>query len=81
MNEKLKKYSIQVATPDQFVNPEDKLGNPDHTWHGAAIMWHDTLNSDILAIPNTHDRFTGVKVNVGGHSVPLQASFVSRVSK
>ena len=69
INEKLNQYSIQVATPDQFVNPEDKLGNPDHTWHGAAIMWHETLNSDILAIPNSHDRFTGVKINVCGHSV------------
>ena len=57
------------------------LSRPDHTWHGAAIMWHDTLHSDVQAIPNTHDRFTGIKVNFGGHSVLAISAYLPTSGK
>ena len=69
MNEQFSNYSVQISTPDQFTYPEDKLGSPDHTWHGVAVMWHDSLNSNVNSIANCHDRFTGIKVNLQGHSI------------
>ena len=55
-------YSIQISTPDMFVPPEDKLGSSDHVWHGAAIMWHVSLNPSISSLSTTNARFTGVKL-------------------
>ena len=40
MNAKFQDYCVQISTPDQFTPPEDRLRSYDHTWHGAAIMWH-----------------------------------------
>ena len=69
LNEIFADYSLQICTPDQFTNPEDRLSNPDHTWHGAAVMWHKSLNSNILCLSNTNDRFTGVKIVMEGYQV------------
>ena len=74
MNEKLQEYSIQISTPDQFTPPEDRLGRADHTWHGAAIIWHESLDANIQCIGNTHDRFTGIKMNFTGvHFLAISA--------
>ena len=66
MCEKFNKYSVQISTPDQFTHPEDKLGSPDHTWHGTAIMWHESLNSSVLSVANVHHRFTGIRLDLQG---------------
>ena len=55
-------YSVQISTPDQFTPPEDRLSGADHTWHGAAIIWHESLNSSIINLSNIHARFTGIKL-------------------
>ena len=60
MDSKFQDYSIQISTPDQFTPIEDRLGKADHTWHGAAIMWHESLNSEVVNISNSNDRFTGI---------------------
>ena len=62
MNKKFPSYSVQISTPDQLTPPEDRLSNPDHTWHGAAVLWHESLNSSLLQITNTNVRFTGIKI-------------------
>ena len=62
MNKIFPDYSIQISTPDMFIPAEDKLGSPDHTWHGSAVMWHASLNSMITCLKTTHARFTGVKL-------------------
>ena len=69
LNSKFPNYSAQISTPDQFTNPEDRLGTPDHTWHGVAILWHDSLASSVLHVLNTNARFTGIKVKFEGLSI------------
>ena len=69
LNDKLKHYSIQISTPDQFIHPEDRVASSDHTWHGAAIMWHDSVSSNVVNISNTNDRFTGIRLSFRGQSV------------
>ena len=69
MNNKFINYSLQISTPDQYTPPEDRLSTPDHTWHGAAIMWHESLNSNVLNITNTHDRFSGIQLTFQGQLI------------
>ena len=63
INDVFKDYSVQISTPDQFTPPEDMLGRGEHIWHGAAIMWHESMNSNVLGVANTHERFTGIKLS------------------
>ena len=69
MNTKFQDYCVQISTPDQFTPPEDRLSSYDHTWHGAAVMWHESLNSNIVNIKNQPDRFTGIKIKFEGQSI------------
>ena len=55
-------YSIQISTPDMFIPPEDMLCSTDHTWHGAAIAWHTSLDSCISHLKTTNNRFTCIRV-------------------
>ena len=69
MNKKFPSYSVQISTPDQLTPPEDRLSNPDHTWHGAAVLWHESLNSSVLQITNTNVRFTGIKLKIQSETI------------
>ena len=64
LSSKIKDYTAQISTPDQFIPTEDMLNSVSHTWHGAAIMWHSSLNSNVSNLKNVHDRFTGVKISL-----------------
>ena len=81
MNNKFDKYSIQIATPDQFTLPEDRLNQTDHTWHGAALMWHESLNSSVTNLSNTHERFTGIKLNIHGQHILAIAAYLPTSGK
>ena len=81
MNTKFENYSIQISTPDQFTPPEDRLRKSDHTWHGAAIMWHESLNSNVQNICNTHERFTGIKLNFQGQHFLAIAAYLPTSGK
>ena len=59
----LQEYSIQISTPDQFIPIEDKISSTAHTWHGAGILWHESMNSSIHQLKNTHERFTSIKMS------------------
>ena len=59
-------YSILIATPDMFTPPEDLLGRTDHTWHGAAIMWHTSLDANVRCLKTTNHRFAGLRINTKG---------------
>ena len=63
MNNQFLEYSVQISTPDQFIPAEDRLSSGDHTWHGAALFWHSSLDYLVTTIANTNDRFTGLKLN------------------
>ena len=81
LNNKFKEYSVQISTPDQFTLPEDKLSNPEHTWHGAAILWHDSLHSSVLNLSNTHDRFTGIRLSFPGHHILAISAYLPTSGK
>ena len=66
INKDFGNFSFQISTPDMFMNPEDMLSSPDHTWHGSAIAWHHTLDSFIENISTSNERFTGVLLNFPG---------------
>ena len=81
LNSKFQDYSVQIATPDQFTPPEDKLSSTEHTWHGAAILWHESLNSVALHLSNTHDRFTGIKLNFSGQPILAISAYLPTPGK
>ena len=81
MTEKLQEYSIQISTPDQFTPPEDRLGRSDHTWHGAAILWHGSIDPNIECIDNTHDRFTGIKLKFSGANLLAISAYLPTSGK
>ena len=64
MNKMFTDYSIQISTPDMFTPPEDLLSRPDHPWHGAAIMWHSSLDSSSIGLKTTSSRFSSLRVRV-----------------
>ena len=74
-------YSVQISTPDQFTLPEDRIACSDHTWHGAGVMWHAALDSNVLNIRNTHDRFTGIKLTYKEHSVLAISAYLPTSGK
>ena len=76
MNIKFPGYSLQIATPDQFEHPEDKLAHPNHTWHGAAIMWHESLDQNIASIENVHGRFTAVKLGLEDQNILVISAYL-----
>ena len=45
-----------------FTPPEDLLCNTGPTWHGAAIMWHNSINHFVTPLKSTNTRFTCIKV-------------------
>ena len=55
---------MQISTPDMFTPPEDLLNSSDHIWHGAAIMWHTSLNSHITNLKTKNTRFTSIRISV-----------------
>ena len=62
MNQLFHDYSIHISTPDMFTPPEDLLCNIDHSWHGSAIMWHASLDSNITTLKTSNDRFSSLKI-------------------
>ena len=62
-------YSFQIATPDMFTVPEDKVGRPDQNWHGADIAWHNSLSHCMIPVEKVCERFTGIKLQVESHTV------------
>ena len=74
-------YTVQIATPDQFTPTEDRLSSHDHTWHGVALLWHESLNSEIISIKNTHHRFTGVKLNLKGIIIIAMSAYLPTSGK
>ena len=74
-------YTLQISAPDQFAHPEDTLGYPGHTWHGAAILWHETLNHMVTSIGNVHDRFTSVKVTSEEQNILLISAYLPTSGK
>ena len=57
-------YNFQIATPDLFNHPEDKIGQPDHNWHGAGIAWHHSLKSYVVPVNNVNEGFTGIRIKM-----------------
>ena len=60
-------YHFHVATPDIFDPAEDSILLSSHTWHGAAIAWHNTLQSLVTPLVVTHDRFSAAKIRFSGN--------------
>ena len=81
MNNKFQEYSVQISTPDQYTPIEDSLGSNNHTWHGTGIMWHGSLNSDVLHLKNTSDRFTGIRLNTRGQPILAISAYLPTSGK
>ena len=81
INRKFPDYTVQISTPDQFTHPEDPLGHPSHTWHGAAILWHETLDHNVTTINNVHERFTAVKVATEEQTILVISAYMPTSGK
>ena len=64
MNKMFPDYSIQISSPDMFTPPEDLLSSTDHTWHGSAIMWHTSFDSNISSLKTINARFTSIRLSI-----------------
>ena len=72
-------YQFKISTPDMFQPSEELLSKSGPTWHGAAIGWHNGINTNITTIESTHERFTGIRMSVSENSV-LLVSFYAPTS-
>ena len=64
MNNMYHDYSVLISTPDMLTPPEDLLCTSDHTWHGSAIMWHASINSNIITLKTNNDRIVAVRMSL-----------------
>ena len=64
-------YSFCIATPDMFINNEDKLMMKGPVWHGCAIGWHNEISSDITTIESNHERLVGIRYKRNSTSILL----------
>ena len=71
LNDFLPDYSFSIATPDMFLNNEDKLMLKGPVWHGCAIGWHKDINSDVTAIESNHERLVGIRYKMNSTSILL----------
>ena len=55
-------YHAQIATPDEFSPPEDRLRFKEPIWHGTAVLWHNSLNQYVKGLDNVHHRFTEIRL-------------------
>ena len=55
-------YNFHVATPDMFIQNEDKIQNPQYAWHGATVAWHRDINHLVSTLPVTYERFSGIAI-------------------
>ena len=55
-----KSYNFHTTSSDMFLPAEDLLLQSGPTWHGAAIGWHSSVNTNINNIPVISERFCGV---------------------
>ena len=81
LNSKFQDYSIRISTPDEFTPVEDSLGLNSHTWHGAGIMLHDSVHSDVILLENTSDRFTGIRLNTRGQPILAISAYLPTSGK
>ena len=59
-----------------FLNAEDKIASHGQVWHGAAVAWHNDLQSQVTQLEAVHERFTAVKIalaNVNIFAISLYA--------
>ena len=47
-----------------FTPPEDILNCAEHVWHGAAIMWHTSLDSEITNLKTKNTRFSSIRITI-----------------
>ena len=53
-------YNFHTTSSNMFLPTEDLLLQRGPTWHGTAIGWHSSVNTNIKKIPVVSDRFCGV---------------------
>ena len=80
LHEDFPNYNFSVSTPDMFLNSEDIIQGPNHTWHGAAIAWHNDLHSSVAVLQSSHDRFAAVLLNLSNNSKILIVSLYAPTS-
>ena len=60
---------------------EDNLGISEHVWHGSALLWHESMGASVVNIKNVHERFTGIKIRVDGHSLLAISAYLPTSGK
>ena len=71
LNDCLPNYSFKIATPDMFLHNEDKLQHSGPVWHGAAIGWHQDINSNVSFPETNHESFVGLRLDIADNSLLL----------
>ena len=46
-------YQLKISTPNMFQPSEELLSKSGPTWHGAAVGWHNSINTNITTIEST----------------------------
>ena len=47
-----------------FTPPEEILNCSEHVWHGAAVMWHTSLDSEITNLKTKNTRFSSIRITI-----------------
>ena len=57
-------YEFLTTSSNTFSHPEDVILETGPIWHGTALGWHSSVESNIVRIPLISTRFCGVKVSL-----------------
>ena len=53
--------TFMTTSSDMFTPPEDLILQSGATWHGTALGWPSSLDTNMTKLPNVSDRLCGVQ--------------------
>ena len=54
-------YKFLTTSSDMFSSPEDLILQSGPTWHGTALGWSSSIDTNITKLAIVSDRFYGVR--------------------
>ena len=64
-------YKFITTSADMYTPIEERLLETGPVWHGSAIGWERTVDSDIFPLPLVNERFCGVKYKIKEQNLTL----------
>ena len=64
LNQYFPEFEFLVATPDMFINNEDKIMTRGPFWHGCTVGWHRDISNKVTVHQINHERLIGINLHL-----------------